>query len=90
MVNAIIRGKEQYIWLKKSHDKDDLDSRNPKATVWQILHSHFCSEDPILLKFSPTAAEKLIGYTVEETILSEYDDLSLDEFKRVLLFIQAL
>jgi hypothetical protein len=90
MVNVIIRGKEQYIALKESHDKDDLDSRNPKATAWQVLHSHYSSEDPSLLKFSPAAAEKLIGYTVEESILSEYDDLSIDEFKKVLLFLQAL
>ena len=90
MVNVIVKGKEQYIALKESHDKDDLDSRNPKATAWQILHSHYCSEDPSLLKFSPTAAEKLIRYTVEESILSEYDDLSVVEFKKVLLFVQAL
>jgi hypothetical protein len=90
MVNVIIREKEQYIALKESHDEDDLNSKNPKATAWQILHSHYCSEDPLLLKFSPTAAEKLIGYTVEETILSEYDDLSINEFKRVMLFLQAL
>ena len=68
MVNVIIRGKEQYIALKESHDKDDLDSRNPKITAWQILHVHYSSQDPSLLKLSPTAAEKLIGYSVEESI----------------------
>ena len=41
MVNVIIRGKEQYIALKESHDKDDLDSRNPKAAAWQVLYLHY-------------------------------------------------
>ena len=89
MVNVIIRKKEHHIVLKESHDKDDVDSRNPKATAWQILHSHYSSVDPLLQKLSPTAAEKLIGYSVQESILGEYDNLSIDEFKKVLLFLQA-
>jgi hypothetical protein len=89
-VNVIIHKKEQYIALKESHDKDDLDSRNPKATAWQILHLHYSSEDPLLQKFSPTAADKLIGNSVQESMLGEYDDLSIDEIKKVLLFLQAL
>ena len=87
MVNVIIHGKEQYIALKESHNKDDLDSRNPKATAWQVLHSHYSSQDPSLLKLSPTAAEKLIGYSVEVSILGEYDELLINEFKKVLMFL---
>ena len=74
--------------LKESHDKDDLDSRNPKATAWQILHLHSSSEDPLLLKLSPSAAEKLIEYSVEKSTLGEYDELSIDEFKKMLLLLQ--
>jgi hypothetical protein len=90
MVNFIICDKEQYIALKGSHNKDDLDSINPKAASWQILHSHYISEDPLLLKLSPTAAKVLWGYSAEESILSECDDLSINELKKVLLLLQAL
>ena len=45
---------------------------------------------PLLQKLSPTTAEKLIGFSVQESILDEYDNLSIDEFKKVLRFLQAL
>jgi len=34
MVNVILCKKDNYIMLKESHDKDDMDSMNPKATAW--------------------------------------------------------
>jgi hypothetical protein len=69
MVNVIIRKKEHCIALKESRDKDDLHSRNPKTTAWQMLHSYYSSEEPVLLNLSPSAAEKLIGYSVEKSNL---------------------
>ena len=32
----------------------------------------------------------LIGYSVEESFLGEYEDLFIDVFKKVLLFLQVL
>ena len=76
--------------LKESYDKDDMDSRNSKATAWQILHSYYCSVEPLPLKLSPSAANTLIGHSVEVSILKKYDELAIDEFKKVLILRQAM
>jgi hypothetical protein len=44
------------------------------------------SDNPSLKVLSPVAAQDLIGYSVEQTILEKYDNLSLLEFKAVLIF----
>lgn len=64
-----------------------MDSRNPKVTAWQILHAYDCSKDSSLLKRLQSAANLLIGYSVEESILSEYDKLVIVEFKKVFIFL---
>lgn len=82
-VNVILRQKEQFMKIKESHDRNDTDSRNPKATAWGILHSEYSSNDTSLLKSSLTATNALLGCLVKESVLATYDKLTIEDFKRV-------
>ena len=88
-VNVILRQREQFMKIKESHDRNDTDSRNPKATDWGTLHSEYSSNDTSLLKLSPSATNALVGYSVEESVLATYDELTIEDFKRVVEFLQA-
>ena len=82
--------KVQVTVIKEAHDRDDQDSRKPKALAFDILYAEYCSFDGDLKKFSPAAGNALVGYSIQESILEHYDSLTLDEFKEVFNFIQAV
>ena len=92
VINVMIRKKEQVIIIKEAHDKDDQDSCKPKAVAFGILYADYCTIDEDLERYSPAGGNALIviGYSVTESILERYDALTLDEFKEVLNFIQAV
>ena len=90
VINVMILKKEQVIIIKEAHDKDDQDSRKPKGVAFGILYADYCTIDEDLERFSPAGGNALIGYSVTESILERYDALTLDEFKEVLNFIQAV
>ena len=76
--------------LKKSHDKKDFDSGNPKPLAWESMHCLYCSHDEELLVLSSTAAHSLLGFSVPPNICDEYDELDVWEFKAVINFLVAI
>jgi hypothetical protein len=86
----MMQKKVQVTIIKEAHDRDDQDSRKPKALAFDILYAEYCSFDGDLKKFSPAAGNALVGYSIQESILEHYDSLTLDEFKEVFNFIQAV
>jgi hypothetical protein len=69
MVNAMLWNKEQVKIIKEAHDRDDTNSRNPKAVAFGILYADYCLFDPTLKKFSPDGGNTLIEYSIQESIL---------------------
>ena len=85
----MIWNKEQVKIIKEAHDKDDTDSRNPKAVAFGILFADYCSSNSALKKLSPAAGNALIGYSIQESILERYGILEIDQLKEVVKFLQA-
>ena len=42
------------------------------------------------MKLSPATADALVGYGMGDSVLSDYGDLTMEEFKKVLAFLQTL
>ena len=86
-VTAIMSKRNKFMELKKSHDKDDSDSRNPKSLVWESMHNLDCCNDEDLLMLLPAAAQSLLDFSVPPNICGEYDELDIQEFKAVINFL---
>jgi hypothetical protein len=89
-VNVIMSKRNEFMELKKSHDKDDSDSRNPKPLAWESMHHLYDSDDEELLVLSSSPAQSLLGFSVPANICADYDHLDLPEFKAVINFIVAI
>jgi hypothetical protein len=86
-VNVILSKRNEFIELRKSHDKDDADSRNPKPHAWESMHHFYCSDDDELLILSSSAAQALLGFSVPSDVCHEYDELDLEQFKVVVNYM---
>jgi hypothetical protein len=82
--------RSEFIELKKSHDRADADSRNPKPHAWESMYNLYCSDDNDLVVLSSSASQALIGFSVSRDICEEYNSLNLEEFKSVVDYITKL
>ena len=60
-INVMMRKKEQVTIIKEAHDRDDQDSRKPKAVAFGILYAEYCSFDGDLKKTLRPVAMLLWG-----------------------------
>jgi len=87
---VIISKRNEFVELRKSHDKDNADSRNPKPHAWDLMHNLYCSDNDHLLILSSSAAQALLGFSVSPDICRAYDQLDLEQFKAVVNYMVKL
>lgn len=66
--------------------RGDLDAVKKNTVLWEKLHSSYA--DPDLYK-KIAMYDALLGYSIDESISAEYDELNVDMFKRIVEYIQA-
>ena len=62
--NVNAKHKESYMMLFDSHDREDADSRRPKAVAWDTLFQSYMSNDEDLNELHPNVYQSLIGCNV--------------------------
>ena len=82
-VNSVIKNKDCCMQLSDINDKDEQDTMNPTPVAWDAMYSDYCSNDPNLGELCPYASNAMIVHGVVSTFCTDYDKLSIDEFKEV-------
>ena len=86
-INAITceSGRGLFCLTRKQHSRQDVDSKKAHQSSWDGMHGIYSdSGNEDIGKLSGPA---LVGHKVDTNIASEYDELNVDEFQEVVLFI---
>jgi len=81
-------GRPCYIETKNCHDRDDQDTRTPKATPFDTLACLYNSNDSAYDVFSDNG-KSLIGHNVARDVCTDFDVLSSDDFRAVVAYMNA-
>jgi hypothetical protein len=87
VVNTIIQKEEWFIETKGSHDQEDQDSRRPKPAAWQLMCEFYNSKDVAAEELSPYAKTKLIGFSIEDDVCKDFDNLNHNEFEECVVYL---
>jgi hypothetical protein len=89
VINTIIQKKECYIETTNSHDKDDQDTRDRKASAWQIMCEEYNWLGESLDQLSPLGRRALVEYSISLDICKQYNKLSSGEFQECFIYLNA-
>ena len=89
VINVITHMKEDFIATCASHDREDLDTRAPKAVQWGNMAECYNSATPSLAQMSPAGSHALLGHGIADTACSQFDKLNRDEFEACVKYMKS-
>ena len=86
MINTITskQGRPAYLKTKKSHDKEDQDTRNPKAVAKQTLAHLYNNPNGSYNELDDGGAGDLIGFSVLPDVCKDCGKLNFVEVNKVI------
>jgi hypothetical protein len=77
---------------KQSNGREDQDTRNPKATDWEMMQKCYMTNvgvDNHLDCLSPDASDALIGHHLSNSICTTFDPIDVTGFKTLVKYLDA-